>query len=241
LLFALFGIAGAPVGTWLSRQVSEGVLLILFSGLMLLIAAQMWRKSNATKSARAVQGDSAVTTALGRKSDVEWSAGSFASLAGMGLVTGVLSGLFGIGGGFVIVPTLVLLSGMTVHRAVGTSLMVIFLVSLSGVGSYLLQGGYLSLPLTLWFILGGFLGVQLGSRVGRRMSGATLQRVFAIAIMLVAMFVVFKSTSVHRRSEDHGARRLNNTERGGSPRVFEGRGGTAVLTRLNSRCETSFF
>ena len=111
----------------------------------------------------------------------------------VGLLTGVLSGMFGVGGGFVIVPALVLFSGMEIHRAVGTSLLVIFLISISGVTSYLVAGRELSVETTLQFLMGGLVGIWLGGIVAKRLKGPTLQKVFAIAVVLVAVFVIVKS------------------------------------------------
>ena len=86
----------------------------------------------------------------------------FAVLVVAGLAAGVLSGLFGVGGGFVIVPALVLVTGMGIHRAVATSLLVIALVSASGVASYLVAGRPLPLALTGLFVAGGVAGMELG-------------------------------------------------------------------------------
>ena len=92
-------------------------------------------------------------------------------LALVGLVTGFLSGMFGVGGGFVIVPALVLFSGMPIHRAVATSLLVIVLVSISGVLSHVVAGRDISLPLTSLFVVGGVFGLTLGGRAAKRLSG----------------------------------------------------------------------
>jgi uncharacterized membrane protein YfcA len=111
----------------------------------------------------------------------------------VGLLTGILSGMFGVGGGFVIVPALVLLSGMEIHRAVGTSLLVIFLISTSGVTSYVVAGRELSLDTTLQFLVGGLVGIWFGGLVAKKLKGPTLQRVFAVAVVLVAVFVIVKT------------------------------------------------
>ena len=87
----------------------------------------------------------------------------FAVLAVAGLVTGVLAGLFGVGGGFVIVPALVLVTGMGIHRAVATSLLVIALIGTSGVASHLAAGRPLPLESTALFVLGGIAGMELGT------------------------------------------------------------------------------
>ena len=106
------------------------------------------------------------------------------------MLTGVLSGLFGVGGGFVIVPALVLFSGMAIHRAVGTSLLVITLISASGVASHLLAGREIPIDTTLFFVAGGVLGMFAGIWASRYLSGPALQKVFAVAIVAVAVFVI---------------------------------------------------
>ena len=111
----------------------------------------------------------------------------------VGVLTGVLSGVFGVGGGFVIVPALVLFSGMSIHRAVGTSLLVISLVSMSGIAAQIWAGRTIPLEMTGLFILGGITGLFLGQQIGRRMRGPVLQKVFAIAILAVAAFVIIQS------------------------------------------------
>ena len=95
----------------------------------------------------------------------------------------------------VIVPALVLFSGMSIHRAVGTSLMVIALVSVSGVSSHLWAGRAISPEITGLFVLGGVGGLFAGQQIGRRLSGPVLQKVFAVAILAVATFVIVRNLS----------------------------------------------
>jgi uncharacterized membrane protein YfcA len=199
LLFAIAGMIGAPVGSYLSTLVPEPVLLVLFGFLMLIVAWRMWAKTRdpgmvtgvcATEAQKkadrsACQRDEDGTLRLTSKCAL--------LLVLIGLLTGVLSGMFGVGGGFVIVPALVLFSGMGIHRAVGTSLLVIFLISISGVTSYLVAGRELAWDTTLVFLMGGLVGIWLGGIVSKRLNGPTLQRVFATAVVLVAVFVIAKS------------------------------------------------
>jgi uncharacterized membrane protein YfcA len=112
-----------------------------------------------------------------------------------GIVTGVLSGLFGVGGGFVVVPALVLFSGMGIHRAVATSLLVIALVSASGVASKLIAKETLEANVTALFIVGGIAGLGLGTIFARRLSAVKLQKIFSIAIVAVAAFVIVKNAA----------------------------------------------
>ena len=101
--------------------------------------------------------------------------------------------MFGVGGGFVIVPALVLFSGMKIHHAVATSLMVIVLVSFSGVTPYLFAGKPLSWETALQFLAGGFCGMWLGGVVSRRLNGSTLQKTFSASVVAVAVFAIAKA------------------------------------------------
>jgi len=111
----------------------------------------------------------------------------------VGLGAGVMSGLFGVGGGFIIVPALVMFSGMGMQRAIGTSLLVITLISVSGTASHLLAGKDLTLSTAGLFTVGSIAGLFAGSGFGQRLAGPTLQRVFAAAIVVVAMFVMVRT------------------------------------------------
>jgi len=111
----------------------------------------------------------------------------------VGLATGFLSGMFGVGGGFVIVPALVLFSGMSIHRAVATSLLVIVLISISGVASHFANGRGISLEVTGLFVLGGVLGMFFGGSLGKRLPASVLQKVFASGIVTIAIFIVSKT------------------------------------------------
>src|SRR5699024_10803919 len=158
LMFAAAGMLGARVGALLGQWVAETVLLMLFAALMLWVTVAMWRKASKrpeeagivrAPGANRPPADSAVACRrdpAGRLTSTSRCAGV---LGAAGTVTGVLSGLFGVGGGFVVVPALVLFSGMSIYRAVATSLLVIALVSASAVASKLLAGETLAVGLTM--------------------------------------------------------------------------------------------
>ena len=114
-------------------------------------------------------------------------------MALLGVLSGVMAGLFGVGGGFVIVPALVLFSGMDIRRAVATSLLVIALISAAGLASYLAAHQPLQINLTALFVVGGIGGLALGTTLGRRMSPVRLQKVFAVVIVAVATFVMVRN------------------------------------------------
>jgi uncharacterized membrane protein YfcA len=199
VLFAVAGMLGAPVGTWISGLLSDAVLLTLFAGLMIVVAVRLWRQ--AAKAATAVSACATANVEDGPTCRRDTSGGLILTsrcavlLTIVGILTGVLSGMFGVGGGFVIVPALVLFSGMAIHRAVGTSLMVIALVSVSGVASHFWAGRDISLAVASLFVLGGVAGLFAGQRIGRRLSGPALQKVFVVAILFVAAFVIVRNVS----------------------------------------------
>lgn len=191
VLFAIAGMIGAPVGIWSAGKIPETVLLILFSVLMLFIAWKMWRDSS-----KKVEDKSHLEPSTCQREEsgkLKFTSRCALLLILVGLGTGFLSGMFGVGGGVVIVPALVMFSGMPIHRAVGTSLLVILLISVSGVLSHFIAGRGISLEVTGLFVLGGILGLVLSNLVSKRISGSKLQKVFAVGIVVVAIFVVAKT------------------------------------------------
>ena len=114
-------------------------------------------------------------------------------VAGIGLVAGVLSGLFGIGGGIVIVPMLILLVGLTTTQAVGTSLAALLLpVGALGALEYW-RGGFVDLRLAAVLALGLLLGAYLGARLGISLQVEVVQRGFGVPLVIVGIRFVFFS------------------------------------------------
>jgi uncharacterized membrane protein YfcA len=195
LVFAIAGMLGAPLGTEIAGWIPEPVLMTLFGGLMAVVAVRLWQTASRPR-VRVVCADDdrdGPTCQRDAQGHLRLTSRCAVLLLGVGFLTGVLSGLFGVGGGFVIVPALVLFSGMSMHRAVGTSLMVIALVSVSGVSSLLLSGRSLPLEVTVLFVVGGISGLFFGQGVAGRLSGPVLQKVFVGAILAVATFVIVRN------------------------------------------------
>ena len=195
LLFAVAGMIGAPAGAWLADRIPEAVLLSLFALLMLVIAVRMWLKAGDTAARLPIMIDENAGPTCRRDPEGKLRLTSqCAMLLGLvGLGTGVLSGMFGVGGGFIIVPALVMFSGMGMQRAIGTSLLVITLISASGTASHLLAGKDLTLATAAVFTVGSIAGLFAGSSLAQRMAGPTLQKVFAAAIVVVAAYVIFRT------------------------------------------------
>jgi uncharacterized membrane protein YfcA len=172
LLFGAYGLLAAYAGARLSRLLSDALLLVLFALLMLTVALLMLR-GGARKGKRVGQ--------------VQRSSRWRILLGGGGV--GFLTGFLGVGGGFLIVPALVLLLGMEMADAVGSSLVVISLNSAAGLLGHLSSG---SLPWGLIgvFVVAGLAGLWLGARFARRIPAARLRQAFAYFIVALAVVLL---------------------------------------------------
>ncbi len=195
LLFALAGMVGAPIGSRIADLIPDQLLLAMFAGLMIFIAVRMWLKADEKNTLLPIpDGDNAGPTCRRDPEGRLRLTSQCAMLLGVvGLSTGVLTGMFGVGGGFIIVPALVSFACMGMQRAIGTSLLIITLVSLSGTTGHLLAGKELSLQVSTLFTVGSLIGLLIGSSLANRLAGRVLQRFFAVSIVLVATYVVVRS------------------------------------------------
>lgn len=196
LLFAFAGMLTTPLGVWLSHLISEALLLVAFGGLMVLIAARMWFKAQGQHPSAAgvpVDANAGPTCRRDPQGELRLTSRCAVLLATVGLVAGVLTGLFGVGGGFIIVPALVTFSGMGMQRAIGTSLLVITVISLTGIATQFLSGGVVPWQTTLAFLFGSIAGLLAGSALAKRLAGPRLQQTFAAAIVLVGIFVISRN------------------------------------------------
>lgn len=176
LVFALSGIAGAAIGSTLGKAFDGEKLLFLFALVMIVVGVVMLRR-------RTHVGDPEVR--LGRENAVK--------LVLFGFGTGLFSGFFGIGGGFLIVPGLIAATGMPMLNAVGSSLVAVTAFGLTTAANYALSG-LVDWPLALIFIGGGFAGSFAGTRAAKHLSGkGHLTTVFAALIFVVAAYMLWKS------------------------------------------------
>jgi len=141
VIFAAGGIIAAPIGVWVGRQLPGAFLLMSFGVLMVVIAVATWhRAAKRPKEAQMLRADIVFgseenfgpTCRVNPEGVLTLTAPCAGVLITAGLLTGLFAGLFGVGGGFVIVPALMFVTNLSIHRAVATSLFVIALVSASG-------------------------------------------------------------------------------------------------------------
>lgn len=176
-LFAIAGVVGALLGSTLGKAIDGQKLLALFAVLMLVVGALMMR-------GRTVTGDP--TVVLTRQNAPR--------LIGTGAATGILSGFFGIGGGFLIVPSLMFSTRMPIYYAVGSSLVGVTAFGLTTALNYALSG-WVDWPLAAAFVGGGVLGGLFGARLARTLADrkGALINIFAGLIFVTAIYMLYRS------------------------------------------------
>ncbi len=174
--FAVAGILGAALGSKLGLMVQGQHLLLLFALLMLVISVLMWRRGDQATSESRPGG--AVPFSLAR-------------IAGTGFAVGMASGFFGIGGGFLVVPGLIMSAGLSTIAAIGTSLLSVFAFGATTAVQYALAGK-VDFLVALLFIAGGLVGGALGAATGRRIGSARLTRVFSAVLVVVAIYMILR-------------------------------------------------
>ncbi len=180
LPFAAAGMVGAFIGSIFGKMLDGQRLLALFAVVMLVIAALMLK-------ARSRDG----------LPDVKMNRANLPAILGLGLATGTLSGFFGIGGGFLIVPALMLATGMSIMNAVSSSLVAVTAFGLTTAGSYA-YSGLVSWQLAGLFIVGGVVGGLIGTSSARFLSArrGALNIVFAAVIVAVAIYRLVRNLSL---------------------------------------------
>jgi uncharacterized membrane protein YfcA len=176
-VFAAAGVAGALAGSSVSKLVDGQRLLMMFALLMFVVGASMLRRR---KSA----GDEGVH--LSRE--------NLPKLLALGFLAGLLAGFFGIGGGFLIVPGLMLATGMPILNAIGSSLVAVSAFGLTTAANYA-WSGLVDWKLAAIFLAGGVVGGFAGAALARRLAGkrGALNVIFALVIFAVATYMLVRS------------------------------------------------
>ncbi|MEO8306548.1 MAG: sulfite exporter TauE/SafE family protein [Pseudomonadota bacterium] len=175
--FAVAGVAGTVVGSLLGKSLDGQKLLFLFSFVMVAVGLAMLRP-------RSSAGDPSVHI----------NPAIAVRLLSVGLLTGIISGFFGIGGGFLIVPGIMLGSGMPILNAIGSSLFSVSAFGFTTAVSYALSG-LVDWSIALHLIAGGIIGGFLGIRISTRLAGhrRVLERAFAAVVLVVAVYVAIRA------------------------------------------------
>lgn len=195
LVFGVLGTAGSWFGSKMSASVAPNVVLAAFSILMLAVAALMFARNRRDKalSGKPNNHDSSQEPILSFAPRFVCACPRAAKVLVTASAVGLLTGFFGVGGGFAVVPALVLALGFTMPVAVGTSLLVIAINSASALVSRLGQGTQLDWTLIGIFTAAAVIGSLLGGRVTSRVNPRQLSQVFALLLVAVALYTAARS------------------------------------------------
>jgi uncharacterized membrane protein YfcA len=188
-IFGLAGIGGSLLGSHWNKAADPDMLLLAFSGLMMVAAYAMWRRLR-SKPAPVLRSLGAAAAPVA--STVGINPLTIAKVAVAGTFVGLLTGFFGVGGGFVIVPALVLALGFTMPEAVGTSLLVITINSMAALTTRM-QAGSIEWGTVIPFTVASLLGVVVGSRLASTRDSASLQGWFVGLLVVVADYTATRS------------------------------------------------
>lgn len=203
VVVGIVSIAGSTLGTDLNRRVEPDVLLLLFAVLMFVVAGAMIARDRAgarrevTNAARALVpvgatggadalDGGAAPRSLSRRAPRPWT------VAVVGVGVGFLTGFLGVGGGFIVVPSLVLALGFELPEAVGTSLLIIALSSAFAIAER--HGVHGVSGVTLWpFAASAMVAAVLGNRIASRVPARRLNQGFIVLVIVVACYVALRS------------------------------------------------
>ncbi len=213
LWFGLAGVAGSLIGSRLNREVDPQVLLVAFSGVMVIAAWRMWTSARSQERAPASAGAAAPAPSVEfaapvparpavatpprgtvRRRTLGDTVSLVAGVVVAGTVVGFMTGFFGVGGGFIIVPALVLALRFEMPVAVGTSLLVIAVNSGTALTTRLATTG-VDWRVAIPFTLAGLAGALVGNHLAGRAPSSTLIRWFAALLVAVAAYTLARSVA----------------------------------------------
>lgn len=191
LLIGAVGILFAPLGLWTAHRVPNTPLTILFAIVLSLVALRMYLQARRELSGRTTASTRPpppclLDPAVGR---LRWTVPCARALASSGAMAGFLSGLLGVGGGFVVVPALRRYTDLEMPSVVATSLAVIALVTGGGVATAALTG-HVEWNIASPFAAGAIAGMLGGGLIAHRIKGPRLQQGFAVMAGAIAIVML---------------------------------------------------
>jgi len=193
LLIAGAGIVCSPLGLWLAQRTPNRPLTIIFAFALMYVAFRVFQRSMPSSAKKTPVMNKPPPCLLdANRGKLNWTAPCAWALTISGIVAGGLSGLLGVGGGFVMVPALQRYTNLTAQSVLATSLAVIALVSISGVAASS-ASGHLQWAIAIPFSIGALTGMICGRLVAAKLSGPNLQKGFAIVSAVVAVALLVKA------------------------------------------------
>lgn len=192
IFMASFGLILSPLGLWVGQHAPNTPLLILFSAVLIYVATRMYIQASQTLTGTTppmmkpppCQLDMSIGKLI-------WTVPCARALIFAGATAGFLSGLLGVGGGFIIVPSLKNFTDLPMKAIVATSLGVLAIVSAGG-ATISLASGTLNMSIAVPFAIGALIGLLFGKILEKNISGPRVQQIFSIFTFLVAISLIYK-------------------------------------------------
>ncbi len=191
---AVTGMLTSPCGIWLAQKLPNTPLIILFALMLFYVAFNMLRHNKAQQvSANASADQSTIPCRLSYvQNRLIWNWPCARALALAGATTGFLSGLLGVGGGFLVIPALKKATDLPMHSVIATALAVIALVSASGAASAVFIGS-MNWLIALPFAAGTLMGMLIGRKIAGYISESRLQQGFAVIVIGVSVWMIIRT------------------------------------------------
>ncbi len=174
LLFLTGSIPGGIIGSWLNQFINTDHFSLYFGLLMIAVSFLFLMKRKKPPEDRSSQQNI-----------------PFLSVFPISLIVGLISGLFGIGGGSIIVPSMVLLLGFTVHTAAATSMFVIFFISIISAGTHIALG-HVVWEYVIFFIIGAWIGGALGAKANQLLKNDILEWILRLLLIIIGIRLVIE-------------------------------------------------
>jgi len=194
LFIAAIGIVTAPFGLMLAHRLPNTPLALVFAAVLVYACLRIWRKARRQMRGDSPCGERQIMPCVlnPQQGRLRWTLPCARALAFTGVLSGLLSGLLGVGGGFVIIPALNRYTNLDMKSIVATSLAVIALVSAGSVASASLAG-VVHWRLGAPFAVGAVLGLLLARPLAAKLAGPRLQQLFALAGIGAAVLLAGKA------------------------------------------------
>lgn len=189
LWIAIFAIPSAHFGVQLAGNLPKFWMVLAFAITMTIVATRIFLNKEQSHKEPICQ----LNPKTGR---FIWNKQSAIILGSIGVIAGFLTGLLGVGGGFILVPALKKTTSLNIKSIVSTSLMIIFLIGCLTIGLHLIDGYRYPTVVTSVFVCACILGLLMGHQLLKKMNTQTVQKIFAIAVIGVAGFMYYKAYSL---------------------------------------------
>ena len=191
IVMVLCGLPFTQVGLSVAQWLPQKWLLWLFAGLILIVVIRLIRQT--MPSSQRAGDDLALARIDPDTGRFRWTWRTRFLFSGFGALTGFMTGLLGVGGGFVVVPAMRRFTNASMHGLVATSLMVIALVSSGGIAVAVANGAQFPWPATILFAVATVLGMGAGRKLSSRLSETLIQRGFAFVLLCSAASLIVKA------------------------------------------------